>query len=389
MQQFWVPASLLWLAGVAIRLTILAVPPVITFIQADLGLSGTQIGILSGLPTLLFGIAALMGALLIARLGAVATLASGLLIAGIGSALRGAVLDVSVLYAATVLMSAGIAVVQPALPQLVQRWFPKRESFAIAIYTNGLLVGETVPVMVTIPVLLPLIAGSWRWSFVIWGIPLVVIALVTHVFAPRSEPDGRAEPAPADWWPDWSNKLIWQLGMLFASINSIYFCCNTFLPGYLAGVGRSDLISATLTALNFGQLPSSFVLLACVHKLERRAWPFVLCGALMLLCVVGIAVTASAWTVVLAGLLGFLGAVMFTLAFALPAILGDPSDVARVSAAMFTISYSGAVVVSVVSGAAWDIGGSPRFAFLPIVLSALPLVLVPFTIRFHRADAKR
>jgi CP family cyanate transporter-like MFS transporter len=126
-----------------------------------------------------------------------------------------------------------------------------------------------------------------------------------------------------------------------------------------------------------------------VHKVERRVWPFVACGVLMLLCVVGIAVTASAWTVVLAGLLGFLGAVMFTLAFALPAILGDPSDVARISAAMFTISYSGAVVVSVVSGAAWDLGGSPRFAFLPVALSALPLVLVPFTIRFHRADAKR
>jgi MFS transporter, CP family, cyanate transporter len=387
MQQFWVTASLLWLAGVAIRLTILAVPPVITFVQADLSLSGTQIGILSGLPTLLFGVAALMGSLLIARFGAVPTLVSGLLIAGIGSALRGAVLDVSVLYAATVLMSAGIAVVQPALPPLVQRWFPKRESFATAIYTNGLLVGETVPVMLTIPMLLPLIGGSWRWSFVIWGIPLVLIALATLVLAPRCEPDDRA--APADWWPDWSNKLIWQLGMLFASINSIYFCCNTFLPGYLAGVGRSDLISATLTALNFGQLPSSFVMLAAVRKIERRGWPFVLCGVLMLLCVVGIAVTASAWTVVLAGLLGFLGAVMFTLAFALPAILGDPSDVARVSAAMFTISYSGAVVVSVISGAAWDIGGSPRFAFLPIVLSALPLVLVPFTIRFHRADAKR
>jgi MFS transporter, CP family, cyanate transporter len=383
MQRFWVPASLLWLAGVAIRLTIVAVPPVITFIQADLGLSGTQIGILSGLPTLLFGTAALMGALLIARLGAVATLASGLLIAGIGSALRGAILDVSVLYAATVLMSAGIAVAQPALPQLVQRWFPKRESFATAIYTNGLLVGETVPVMVTLPVLLPLLAGSWRWSLVIWGVPLVLIAWVTRALAPRSAPDGQAATARADWWPDWSNRLIWQLGLMFASIN------NAFLPGYLAGVGRSDLISATLTALNLGQLPSSFVMLAAVHKVERRVWPFVACGVLMLLCVVGIAVTASAWTVVLAGLLGFLGAVMFTLAFALPAILGDPSDVARISAAMFTISYSGAVVVSVVSGAAWDLGGSPCFAFLPVALSALPLVLVPFTIRFHRADAKR
>jgi hypothetical protein len=38
----------------------------------------------------------------------------------------------------------------------------------------------------------------------------------------------------------------------------------------------------------------------------------------------------------------------------------------------------------VLSGAAWDFGGSPRFAFLPIAISALPLLFVPAAIRFHR-----
>ena len=51
MRQSRVPASLLWLAGVALRMTMLAVPPVIALIQTDLGLTGTQIGILSGLPS--------------------------------------------------------------------------------------------------------------------------------------------------------------------------------------------------------------------------------------------------------------------------------------------------------------------------------------------------
>ena len=41
---------------------------------------------------------------------------------------------------------------------------------------------------------------------------------------------------------------------------------------------------------------------------------------------------------------------------------------------MFTISYSEGLLVSILSGAAWDIGGSPRFAFLPIALCALPLL---------------
>ena len=144
MREFWVAASLLWLAGVGLRLTILAVPPVIALIQADLQLSGTEIGILSGLPVILFAIAALPGSLLIARFGALPTLVAGLLIAGVASGLRGALLDVSVLYAATILMSAGIAIMQPALSPLVRQWLPQRVSFGTALYSNGLLVAETL-----------------------------------------------------------------------------------------------------------------------------------------------------------------------------------------------------------------------------------------------------
>ena len=42
-------------------------------------------------------------------------------------------------------MSAGIAIMQPALPALVRQWLPERIGFGTALYTNGLLVGETLP----------------------------------------------------------------------------------------------------------------------------------------------------------------------------------------------------------------------------------------------------
>jgi CP family cyanate transporter-like MFS transporter len=383
MREFWAAASLLWLAGVGLRLTILAVPPVIPLIQADLKLSGTEIGILSGLPLILFAIAALPGSLLIARFGALATLVGGLLIAGVASGLRGAWLDVWVLYAATIVMSAGVAIMQPALPPLVQQWLPRRVSFGTAIYTNGLLVGETLPVMLMIPLVFPLVDNSWRWGLAIWGMPLVLIALATLALAPRPK---ESVPATPDrrWWPDWRSKLLWQAGILVGSVNGVYFCSNAFLPGYLTSAGRPDLISGALTALNFGQLPASFALLGLAHRFERRAWPFVLCGVVMLACLAGIVTTASAWTIFFAGVLGFIGAVVLTLGFALPALLSDSSDVARISAAMFTLSYSQALIASVLSGAAWDLGGSARFAFLPIAINALPLLVVPFFVRFNR-----
>ena len=40
--------ALLWLAGNGLRITILAVPPVIPLIRTDLGMTETQVGILTG-----------------------------------------------------------------------------------------------------------------------------------------------------------------------------------------------------------------------------------------------------------------------------------------------------------------------------------------------------
>jgi cyanate permease len=42
--------TLLWLIGIALRLAILAVPPVIPTLRDEFNLSGTEIGILSGVP---------------------------------------------------------------------------------------------------------------------------------------------------------------------------------------------------------------------------------------------------------------------------------------------------------------------------------------------------
>src|SRR3974390_824762 len=80
-------ASLLWIAGVGLRLTILAVPPLVRLIHDDLHLSETGVGILPALPTVLFVFAAVPGSLMIARLGARTAVIAGLLATALGCAL--------------------------------------------------------------------------------------------------------------------------------------------------------------------------------------------------------------------------------------------------------------------------------------------------------------
>jgi len=335
------PLLLLWLIGIALRLPILAVPPVIPALRADFGMTGTEIGILSGLPIVMFAAAALIGSLLIARLGALATAAVAMLAVAAASALRGLAPDVPTLFLATALMGAGVAA-----------------------------------------------AGGWRGTFLAWAVPVAAIALAALLLAPRHG-EGQAGAAPSRaWWPDWRDPEIWRVGLVFAGANTMYFGVNAFLPGHLAEVARADLVSPALTALNAGQLPASFLLIAFAGRLERRAWPFLLMGLLALVGIAGIVVTASGWTVAFAGLAGFAAGGAFVLGLTLPPLLSAPGDVARMSAAVFTVSYGVGVLCTVLGGVAWDLGGAAAFAFLPVAASALPMLLLAPAIRFHRQDAR-
>jgi CP family cyanate transporter-like MFS transporter len=365
--------TLLWLAGACLRLTILAVPPVIPLIHDDLHLSETEVGILVGLPSMLFCVAAVPGSLLVARLGARNALLTGLLLTAIGGALRGAFPSVALLYATTVLMGAGVAVMQVTMPPAVRSWVPQRIGFATALYTNGLLVGEIIPVAFMIPLILPL-AGSWQWGFTWLSVPVVLVAALVMVFAPRQLSPVASASAARRWWPDWRKPLIWKLGIMLGAANATYFGTNAFLPDYLTSNGQGEFISAGLSALNIGQLPASFLLLAIAERVKGKPWPYVASGLFTIVGILAV-VLGSAWFAVAgAALIGFSCAATLILALALPPLLSPPDDVHRVTAAMFTISYSCAVIIPVISGLAWDMTGVASTTFMPMALSGLVLM---------------
>ena len=238
---------LLWLAGNALRFTILAVPPLIPLIHDDLGLSATQVGVLTGLPSMLFAAAAVPGSLLVAKIGVRNALVVGLLVNAIAGALRGLFPNLAWLYAMTIATGAGVAIMQGTMPSAVRAWMPERIGFATAVYTNGLLIGEVLPVALMLPLVLPLVGGSWQWAFAVWSVPVLAIALLVLALAPGRE----AVPVAARrrWWPDWGNLLIWRLGLMLGTVNAIYFSTNAFIPDFLRAHGQGEWIGAALTGL--------------------------------------------------------------------------------------------------------------------------------------------
>jgi len=378
------PLSLLWLGGMGMRIAVMAVPPVIPLIRADLQMSETQVGLLIGLPLVMWALVAVPGSLLIAQLGATRALAIGLLVTALAGAGRGAASSVGLLYLATVLMGGGIAVVQPSIPTLVREWLPRQAGVGAAAATNGILFGAMLGPTFTIPLLLPLVGQSWRLDLALWSLPVLVASLLFLLTAQhRAGAAGAGADERRRWWPNWRDPLVWLLGGTFGSNNALYFATSAFLPDYLASLGRADLIGIALSAVTISQLVASTVLLVTAARLQRRAWPYLVFGIPALAGVFGM-VLGSGWEIVVSAVCVGVGlAITFVVTLALPAMLSPPEAVHRLSAAMFAVSYSIAVIVPIVCGALWDATGQPWTAFIPMGVCAAALIVLGVALTRH------
>lgn len=374
--------ALLWLFGICLRITVLAIPPVMPQLHGTFHLSAAAVGALASLPVILFSLVAVPGSLLVARFGAAHVLAAGILLCGIASGLRGVVGSVEQLFAATFAMGVGIAIMQPALPAVVRDWVPRRVALGTALYSNALLVGEAISASLTIPLVLPAVGGSWRATMAVWAAPVVLIGLVAVWIVARQGEHRTAGAASRRWWPDWHDPLTWKLGLIAGFASSLYFSTNAFLPDYVAARGRAELLGPALSSLNWVQIPASILLVIYADRLTRRRWPFVVLATLAIVAISGILHSPDSWLVVWSGLLGFTNAFLLILTLALPPLLAKPDDVSRLAAAMLAIGYMCAFVVPIAGGALWDATRVADSAFYPLLAFGFIVLGIASSLRF-------
>src|SRR6185436_17188938 len=105
-------------------------------------------------------------------------------------------------------------------------------------------------------------------------------------------------------------------------------------------------------------------------------------GIAILLALIVVLTLSGAPLVIAAGVFGFCAAYILVLSFALPALLAEPADVARLSAGTFAISYTTAFLVTLLAGAVWDVSQVEASAFLPALIgSVIVAALAPGLIR--------
>lgn len=357
--------ALLWFAGLYLRIPILLAPPLAPRISADLGLSQAATGALTTLPVLMLALGAILGSLIVARLGPRNAVVAGLALAVIASMARGLAPPVVLLYIATALMGLGIAVMQPAMAALSDAWCPGFVALSVGVYMTGMYCGEFVSAGLTQLIVLPLAGGDWRLGMVFWSLPALL--LMGLLYLPRlTRPVSTGEPVAV--WPNWRSPMLWRLGLLLSGTSVLFMGTNAYMADIVGSDGHE--LQQALFWFNISQLVSSFIMIAAAQRLVMRRWPLImtslasaLSGALML-------VFGGTLGLIVAFVLGMATAMQLTLLLMAAPYVAARGEVGRLTAGMFVIGYGLAFCVPLLGGLFAEAMQLPWAAMLIIVIYA-------------------
>jgi CP family cyanate transporter-like MFS transporter len=364
-----------WLAAVNTRAPLLAIGPLLPLVMADLHLTFTLAGLLSGVPLLLMGAFGLPGGWLTDRLGARQVMIGALLGLTLAGLVRGLAPSGVVLLAGTVLLGSAIGLVQPALPRVARDTLPRRTGLASAIYFNGLVVGGAAGLALT-PWLVN-VAGPTSWRGVLVGWASIGALATIGWLAVREDPRvvrhrGRLR------WVDITAALrlpgLAALTLAMGTQSAIFYTFGSWTPAFLVSRGW-PLASATLPVATMPLM--SIFASAFATPLEARL------GRRRLITISGIVVTLGLgafvlWpdqTVWLAAVSAGVGTTWaFSVCMAAPAALAPAQRVGLTAGVLLALGYGEATLGPLALGALRDASGSYVVGWVLTVVLGLVLI---------------
>ncbi|MGH8819708.1 MAG: MFS transporter, partial [Rhodoferax sp.] len=203
-----------WLLGLSVVLIAFNLRPVFSSlsvtlpeIMASSGLSPTAASFLTTLPVLCLGLFAPLAPWLGRRFGTERTLLGCMALIALGTLLRGSG-SLALLFVASAIAGAGIAVNNVLLPALFKRDFAHRAALMMGLYTMAVCGGAAGAAGLTVP-LEHALGGGWTRALALWAVPA---ALVTLLWAPLALPlKPRASESGVTVRGLWCDRLAWQV----------------------------------------------------------------------------------------------------------------------------------------------------------------------------------
>ncbi len=370
--------AVLWLVGWTLRVPILAAPPLATRIADDFQLAEAGVGALTMLPVIAVAFGAIPAAWLIARFGLRTAIVAGILIMVFASVARGQVPSTTLLFTVSILMGLGVAVFQTALPAATRIWTPTHVALGSAVYLNGMMLGELSGAGLTLPIILPLAGGDWRFALVLWAIPILMIAaLVAVIRLPKEAASTNSAPVSVrSSLPKWNDMRVWQYGLLLGSSVVAFFVVNTYSGLLLRDRGETEALEMFLFAYNATPLLASIVVLFTPKWIGSRG-PIAASAVVSIIGLAGFIFFTGWVSWISAMVIGLASTIEMILLVSLPPTIAKGVAVTRLSAGMTLIGFSIAFVLPIVGGwlaqsTDWlGLALVPSLVFMAVALAAL------------------
>jgi CP family cyanate transporter-like MFS transporter len=277
------------ITAVNLRISIIAVSPLLDDIRDDLGLSSTVAGLLTTLPVLCFGLFAPIAPRLAYRFGLDHALAGAMIVLTVAIALR-SLPSTAVLFLATALIGMAIGVGNVLLPATIKRDFPLQTGLMTGLLTMAISASGTIGAGLTVP-LQDATGFDWRGTLALWAIPVVVavVALAPRLrFHAESSAQRTARPrVRIDLWRD---PVAWSVTGIMGLQSFSFYALAAWFPTMMIDNGMShDRAGLLLSLTNFAGFFSAFLVPVFASR-RRSQEPYVIA-------------TIGLWFIALLGLL--------------------------------------------------------------------------------------
>ena len=375
----WVILVALGLVAINLRAVLTSIPPLTEQIQELTDWSDTTIGLLTTLPVLVMGSAALIVPAVAMRLGRTraVSLALGLLV--IASGLRIFASVPWILFITAILGGLGIALASGLVPGIVREHLPRSSGAATGLWTSTMFTGAALAAALTVP--LAVLTSSWQIALAAWALPALV-ALGFWTWAERgSAADAGSGPVRVRIAHlPWRNGLAWALTAYLAINSIIFYTALAWIAPSLEERGWTAEESGFLFGLfTASQVAAALTLPWIGHRFPARRTLWVITALLTTIPLLIFAYTPGTATLLVLVVFGFANSGGFTIGLSMLAEFVDgPAASARLTAMAFTVTYLLAAAGPALAGVLLDLTGSwtAVFAILAVVaLTQIPPML--------------
>jgi nitrate/nitrite transporter NarK len=240
----------------AIGLGMTCIPPFLTTIAKEMGLTSTQVGTaygMIGLGALLFS---LLGGLISDRFGVRFTGSIGLLLLAAGGMMRGLARDYPEFLAAMFLFGAAMGITRPNFPRALSQWFPRnRLGMVNGLSAGGSALGAAVSMAFSVSIIGPAV-GGWRNVTIILGGLTFLLAVAWLVVVKErilgDKPSPNLSTVLKGFGLVLHSRTVWMLSIAAFLLFGHSYAWSSHFPGFfevkygMSNAMAGQIVSSTL-----------------------------------------------------------------------------------------------------------------------------------------------